>query len=532
MRALLFAGLLAWLAGGGQGARRFDVAIVEGHVVDGSGGPPRRADVGIAGGRITAIRSSGRMEAHEVIDARGLVVAPGFVDVHTHADNLTAYPRAEHFVRMGVTTIVAGNCGSSAVDVAGLLADVSRAGASVNFATLIGHNAVRSEVMGAGDRVPSIGEMARMRSLVWRAMADGALGFSTGLQYVPGIYASPAEIVELARIAANAGGVYASHLRNEGTHLEAGLEEALRVATTTRGRVQISHLKVDSPSRWGASEQALALIDAARARGLQVMADQYPYTAAASTLSIRFPSWALEGGRDATAVRLTDPAQWLKARAEMRAMLAARGFDDLAFATVASYAPDDSLQGLTMKQVALKTRGADDVEAQLDVARDMQLAGGAGMVYHLMSDADVERIMRHPFVAFASDGGLVPFGEGQPHPRTYGNAARVLAEYVRGRRVITLQEAIRKMTSLPAGHFRLSDRGLLREGRPADVVVFDPKTVRDAATFERPHAYAEGLPYVLVNGIVTVRDGQHTGAREGRVLSREIPDPRSLIPNP
>jgi len=499
---------------------RYDLAIVGGQVVDGSGQPARRVDVAIAQGRIAAIGTIARGEAREVIDAAGLIVAPGFIDVHTHADDLADHPLADNFVRMGVTTIIAGNCGSSALDVGEALANISRAGPSVNFATLIGHNTVRAEVMGTANRLPSIPELTRMRSLVWRAMADGAVGFSTGLQYVPGTYAKTPEIIDLARVSSNAGGVYATHMRNEGTALEAAVEESIRVGSTTGGRVQISHLKVDSPSRWGASAQALAMIDAARSRGVDVMADQYAYTAASSTLGIRFPSWALEGGQTAMAARLEDPQQWARIKREMAGLLAERGLKDLSFAVVASHAANPSLNGLTMAQVAAKLKGSDSADAQFEAARDLMLANGASMVYHFMSDDDVNRIMRHPFVAIASDASVLVAGQGAPHPRGYGNNARVLGEYVRTRHVIALEDAVRKMTSLPAGHFRLDRRGLLKEGYAADVIVFDAGRVKDAATFEKPHAYAAGIPYVLVNGVIVVKNGAHTRARPGVAVTR------------
>jgi N-acyl-D-amino-acid deacylase len=363
--------------------------------------------------------------------------------------------------------------------------------------------------------------MAKMRSLVWRGMTDGAVGFSTGLQYVPGTYAKAPEIIDLARVAGNADGVYATHMRNEGTALEEALDESIRVAFVSGARLQISHLKVDSPSRWGASKKALAMIDAARARGVQVTADQYAYTAASSTLAIRFPAWALEGGREAMRARLEDPAQWARIRQEMRELLAERGLEDLSFAVVASYAADRTLHGLTMKQVAARLKTSESLDAQLEAAREMMLAGGASMVYHFMSDADVVTIMRHPFVGAASDSGVLTEGEGVPHPRGYGNSARVLGEYVRTRNVLGLEEAVRKMTSLPATQFRLGRRGLLAEGYAADIVLFDAATVRDTATFERPHAYPAGIPYVLVNGVPVVRRGQHTGARPGVAVPRE-----------
>jgi N-acyl-D-amino-acid deacylase len=499
---------------------RYDVAIVGGRVLDGSGAPARRADLAILKGQIAAIGTVRAQDAREVIDATGLIVAPGFIDVHTHADDLAEHPLAENFVRMGVTTIVAGNCGSSALDVGEALAAIGRSGASVNFATLIGHNTVRSAIMGSESRLPTIPELAKMRSLVWRAMADGAVGFSTGLQYVPGTYAKVPEVMDLARVAGNAGGIYATHMRNEGTALEAAVEESIRIGFTTGARIQISHLKVDSPSRWGASEKALAMIDAARTRGVDVMADQYAYTAASSTLGIRFPSWTLEGGQSAIAARLNDPAQWARIKKEMAALLAERGLGDLSFAVVASHAANPLLNGLTMKQVAAKLQGSETADAQLEAARQMMLANGASMVYHFMSDQDVERIMRHPFVGFASDSGVLAAGRGVPHPRGYGNTARVLGEYVRKRHVLPLEEAVRKMTSLPARHFHLDRRGLLKEGFAADVVLFDAGTIHDAATFEKPHQYAEGIPYVLVNGVVVVRKGEHTRTRAGVAVAR------------
>jgi N-acyl-D-amino-acid deacylase len=502
---------------------RYDVAIVGGRIVDGSGAPARRADVGIAAGRIATIGTVNPRDARETIDATGLVVAPGFIDVHTHADGLAEQPRAENFVRMGVTTIVAGNCGGSALDVGEALTQIEQTGASVNFATLIGHNTVRRAAMGTENRLPTIPELNKMRSLVWRAMADGAVGFSTGLQYVPGTYAATPELIELARVAGNAGGVYASHMRNEGTALEQAIEETIRVGDAGSCRIQISHLKVDSPNRWGASEKALALIDAAKKRGVSVAADQYAYTAASSTLGIRFPSWALEGGQERIAERLNDPATWAKIKNEMRGLLAERGLADLSFAVVASYLPEPALNGLSMKQVASRLQSSESADAQFEAARQMMLNGGAGMVYHFMSDADVDRIMRHPLVGVASDSGLLLPGQGSPHPRGYGNTVRVLGEYVRVRKVISLEEAVRKMTSLPAQHFRFAQRGLLKQGYAADVVVFDPATVRDTATFERPHSFAVGLPYVLVNGVAVIRAGEHTGAKPGQVLRHTSP---------
>ncbi len=496
----------------------FDLVIRGGLVVDGTGAAPRRADIGIRDGLIAAIGKINAAAAKETIDAAGLIVAPGFVDVHTHADDLAEHPLAENFIRMGVTSIVAGNCGSSSLDIGEALARVKLVGASVNFATLIGHNTVRRAVLGAERRPPTTGELTKMRSLVWKGMADGAVGFSTGLQYVPGTYAAAPEIIELARVAGSAGGIYASHMRNEGTALEEAVNETIRVGEGSLCRVQISHLKVDAPSRWGSSARALVLIDEARKRGVDVRADQYAYTAASSNLGIRFPSWVLEGGPEKTRERLEKDATWTRVRSEMKQLLADRGLSDLSFATIASHAADPSLNGLTIKQAAAKKKGRDDVDAQLEQARDMLIAGNATMVYHFMSDDDVDRIMKHPEVAIASDASVLTPGDGVPHPRGYGNNVRVLGRYVRERKLVKLEEAVRKMTSLPASHFRLGRRGVIREGWAADLVLFDPARVGETATFELPHAYAAGVPHVIVNGVAVVKNGEHTGARPGQIL--------------
>lgn len=527
MRVLSALALAVGLAAGVEQTTSFDLIVSGGLVVDGTGAAGRVADVGIRDGRVVVIGHLGRAQAAERLDATGLVVAPGFIDVHTHADGLAGRPLADNYVRMGVTTIVAGNCGGSAVDVGEAFATVRAARPAVNFATLVGHNSVRTAVMGRERRAPTLPELDRMKALVFKAMADGALGFSTGLQYIPGAYAETPEIVELARVAGNAGGIYASHMRNEGTALEEAIRETLRVGERSGARVQISHLKVDAKSRWGASAEALRMIAEARARGSDVRADQYVYTAASSGLAIRFPAWAMEGSRADVRARLSDAAIWARVKREMRALIDERGFDDLSFAIVASYAGDASLAGLSMADVAGRLVGARDADAQFEAARLLMVgeAPPPSMVYHFMDEADVERIMRDPSVAFAADGALPhPDDEGKPHPRGYGNNARVLGRYVRERGVLTVEEAVRRMTSLPADHFRMAGRGRIAPGAAADLVVFDPATVADRATFDMPHAYPAGIPHVIVNGEVVLRDGEATGARPGQVIARSLLD--------
>lgn len=496
----------------------FDLLIRNGRVVDGTGAPGRLASVGLRAGRVAEVGVLDGATGIRTIDASGLVVAPGFIDVHTHVDEIAAQPAIPHFVRMGVTTVVAGNCGGSAEHISQALASIDAARPALNYATLVGHNTVRRAVMGTANRQATPDELQRMESLVDKAMAEGAVGFSTGLQYVPGAYAETREIVALARVAARRGGLYATHMRNEGTTLEEAVAEAINIADQAQCPLEISHLKVDAPSRWGASAKALEMIDAARARGLRVNADQYLYDAASSSLGIRFPAWVLEGGQERTNERLDDPATWAKIRAEMRELIRERGLEDYTFARIAEYRTDRSLNGLTIPQASQKVLGAADLATQQEMMRRMLRAGGASMVYHFMSDNDLNRILRHPMVSIASDSGLNTFGEGVPHPRGYGNAVRVLGRYVREEKVITIEEAVRKMTSLPADQFGFTDRGRLVPGTAADIVIFDAATVGDRATYADPHQYPTGIVHVLVNGVPVVEGGEQTSARPGRVL--------------
>jgi N-acyl-D-amino-acid deacylase len=501
-----------------SGQQSFDLIIRNARVIDGTGGPARNADIGVTAGRIAAIGALAGATAQTTFDAGGQVTTPGFIDVHTHADEIADHPMAEHFVRMGVTTVIAGNCGGSAEDVAAAFKQIEATGVTVNYATLVGHNTVRRAVMGTERRAPTPDELARMKTLVDQAMRDGAVGFSTGLQYVPGTYADRAEIIALAKVAAAARGVYASHMRNEGTELESAIEETIEIGEAAGMAVEISHLKVDAPSRWGASARALAMIDAARARGMKVAADVYLYDAASSNLGIRFPSWVLEGGQPKIEERLADEATWARIKEEMKKLIRERGLENYTFARIASYRADGSLNGLSIPEAAKKVLGKDDIETQLEMMRRMLRAGGASMVYQFMADDDIGRILRHPQVAIASDSGLNVMGEGVPHPRGYGNAVRALGRYVRELNVVSLEEAVRKMTSLPADHFGFRDRGRIAVGQAADLVVFDPARVIDRATYEQPHQYPDGIAAVFVNGVAVVQANGHTKARPGQVL--------------
>jgi N-acyl-D-amino-acid deacylase len=498
-------------------AADYDVLIRHARVVDGSGNASFAADVAVKYGRIVAVKQLTGATATRTIDAAGRVVAPGFIDVHTHVEgNIEQNPRADNFLLDGVTTVITGNCGGSELNLAAWFDKLTKLGIGINVASLVGHNSVRREVMGAANRQATPAEIEKMQALIDRAMRDGAVGFSTGLEYVPGTYANTAEVVALAKAAAAHGGVYTSHMRDEGIHELAAITEAVNVGKQAGMRVEISHLKIDRRRVWGASDQSLALIEKFRSEGVDVAADQYPYDRAATNLGIRLPSWALADGK--VKERLADPATRRKIAAEMKANLEEMGEPDYAFATVARFTANTSYEGRTIPEIAAFQGRRPGLDGQIDTIFDLMNSGGASMIYKLMGDVDIERIMRYPFTAIASDGGVTQLGVGNPHPRSYGTNARVLAEYVRTRAVLTLEDAIRRMTSLPARTFNLRDRGLVKPGMAADLVVFDPARVQDKATFAKPHQYSEGFDFVLVNGTIAVNNGKPTTNKAGQTL--------------
>lgn len=501
-------------------AADYDILIRNARVLDGAGNPWFRADVAVKDGRIAAVGHLGGATAARTIDARERIVAPGFIDVHVHVEgNLERSPRAANFLLDGVTTVITGNCGSSELNLAQWFDKIDKLGLGINVASLVGHNSVRREVMGSAARLATADEIRKMQALIDRAMRDGAVGFSTGLEYLPGTFSNTAEVVALAKAAAAHGGVYTSHMRDEGIHEIDAINEAVMVGKEAGMPVEISHLKIDRPSVWGASDQSLALIERYRREGVDVVADQYPYDRAATNLGIRLPSWALAEGK--IKERLADPATRRRIAEDMKKNLAEMGAPDYGFATVARFAGTPAYEGKTISEITAMKGRAPGVDNEIETIFDLMSAGGASMTYRLMGDVDIERIMRYPFTAVASDGGVAEMGVGNPHPRSYGTNARVLAEFVRSRGVITLPDAIRRMTSLPARTFSLRDRGMVREGMAADLVVFDPARVEDKATYTKPHQYSVGFDYVVVNGKLEVEDGKLTVARGGRSLRRQ-----------
>ena len=494
----------------------FDLILRHGRVIDGTGNPAFHADVAIEDGRIAAV---GRVEgkAPQEIDVRGLIVAPGFIDVHTHAEGIMELPRADNFVRMGITTLILGNCGDSELDLGAFFRRLEQTNISANVASLVGHNTVRRKVMGGSfDRPPSDAEMQRMREVITQAMRDGAIGFSTGLIYLPGTFAKTDELVELARTIAPFDGIYASHMRSEGREIYAALDEVFRVAREAGIRAEVSHLKLSGKAAWGQAEQVLAAIERARAEGLDITQDQYLYTAASTGLSQLIPDKWREGGRFRE--HLANPADKAQIIAEMKQRLKERGHDDYGYVVIADYEHDRTLNSLNVIEAAKRKRGGDSLDDQVELILDIQGHGGADGVFHGISEVDLRKFAQHPNTMFASDSNVRQFGSGVPHPRGYGNCARVLARYVRELKLLRLEDAIRRMTSLPADTFRLKNRGQVRESFAADLVIFDPSKVQDNATFAEPHQYATGFAWVLVNGVPVVHADTHAGARPGKVL--------------
>jgi N-acyl-D-amino-acid deacylase len=499
---------------------RYDLVIINARVIDGAGNPWFRADVAIKDGRIVRVGRFDASGAAQVVDAKNQILAPGFIDVHAHTENIYRLPDAANFTRMGVTSLITGNCGSSETDVAKFLGRMKETPIAVNLGTLIGHNSVRSQALGLDNRAPSADEQQKMENLVDQAMRDGAVGFSTGLIYLPGVYSQTEEVVGLAKAASRHGGIYATHMRNEGYDIVAAIKESIHIAETAKMPLDISHFKISSKKLWGQTDMTLGLVREARARGLSVTVDEYAYTASSTSLEARLPDWMLAGGREEGKKRLADPATKARIVADTKRNLREKsGFKDLEYAVVASYAPNPKFNGKNLKQITKETRGKDDLDSQIEQMLEMYAAGGAQMVYFAMSEEDVQRIMREPFTMIAADAGVQnPDSKSIPHPRGYGNNVRVLGRYVRELKQITLEDAIRKMTSLPAQTFGLHGRGLVREGFAADLALFDENTVGDKATFENPHQYAAGVSYVFVNGQAVVSGGQPTGAKPGQAL--------------
>jgi len=504
---------------------RYDILITGGMVLDGTGAPAVRADVAVSGDRIVAVSRAAipRARAARVIDARGKVVSPGFIDLHAHNEGILQMPDAESRVRQGVTTAVGGPDGGGPYPFGEYLARAEKLPLGINAAWMVGFGTIRQRVLGRSNRAPNRDELARMSRMVGEAMHEGAFGISTGLFYVPQTYATTDEVIALSRVAADSGGFYTSHLRKEGIGVLDGVGEAIRIAREARIPVVLTHHKVIGKAMWGMSARTLAMIDEARAQGLDVAADQYPYNASSTGFNVLVPAWAMADGDSAFERRLKDPVlRDSIVKGIIDILDNDRGGGDLRRPQFASVSWKPDLNGKTLYdwvvERGLPPTSAGAVPLVIEGVRN----GGASMVYHVMDEGDVQRIMKHPWTAIASDGALSRPGPNVPHPRNYGTFPRVLGRYVRELKVLTLPEAVRKMTSLPAARLGLTDRGKVASGLMADLVVFDPATVADRATYRAPHQYPVGIDYVIVNGVMEVDEGRFTAARGGRVL-RHLP---------
>ena len=498
--------------------QHYDIILKNGKIIDGTGNPWFYGDIGIVKNKIISIGDLSKDKATKTIDAKGLIVAPGFIDVHTHIEgDEKKTPTADNFIYDGVTTVITGNCGTSNVDLKKYFIQLDSIRLSVNAGSLIGHNDVRKAVLGEKAVAPDASQLRQMEALVEQAMRDGAMGFSTGLIYTPGLYSKTDEVVALAKAAAKYKGIYTSHMRNESDKIFDAINEAIDVGRQANMRVEISHFKVGLPN-WNKSDQMIAMVEKARAEGLDVTVDQYPYTASSTTLNVLLPDWLLDGGRDSVMKRLSNPLIHQKVVEEMIKDMQRRTRAHFDYAVVAHCQGDTSLNGKNIMQINISKGRSSTIPNEIETILDITKIGSASMVFHGMNEDDVENILKYSLTMVASDSGIRLFGSGVPHPRGYGSNARVLGYYVREKHLITLQDAIRKMTSLPAQKFQIDGRGLLQPGMFADIVIFDAATVKDESTFEHPHAYSTGFKYVLVNGRVTVENFKHNGTRNGAIL--------------
>jgi N-acyl-D-amino-acid deacylase len=502
----------------------FDVIISGGSVIDGTGAARYRADVALKGDRIALISRTpiAANRASRTIAASNRIVAPGFIDMHAHIDPLLQLLGAETAVRQGVTFALGGPDGSSELPLKPYMDTLTARGIGINVGYLIGHNTVKRSVMGTVSRAPTAAEMQRMKTLIAQGMRDGAFGISTGLRYLPGNFSKIDEVIALSRVAADSGGIYTSHLREEGLGLIEGVAEAITIARDARIPVVLTHHKAVGAKMWGRSTQTLAMVDSARRAGLDVMVDVYPYTATSTSLNVLIPTWAFDGGDTSFVRRTKDPVlRDSIRRGVIELLLTDRGGGDIARVQFSNNRWQPSLNGRTLADWARERGLAPTVENGADLVIEGVLKGGASMIYHVLDEADVQRIMQHPQAMIGSDGRLARYGDNSsPHPRAYGTFPRVLGRYTRELKIFPLETAIFKMTGMSAARLGLRERGTLKAGNFADVVVFDPETIADRSTFEQPHQYSVGIDYVFVNGVAAVDAGRFTDSRAGRVLTR------------
>jgi len=498
----------------------YDLIVKDVLIYDGTGEKPYQGSVAVLGNKLSISKVSENDTADKIIEQKGLAIAPGFIDLHAHLEPIEIFPQAESAIRMGCTTALGGPDGSSPINLQKFLDTLETIGTGINVAYLIGHNSVRSEVLGLENREPTVMELEDMNTLIEKGMQDGAFGMSTGLKYLPGTWAKLDEIISLSKTAANHGGIYTSHLREEGLGLFAGVQEAIDISREADIPVVLTHHKAIGMPMWGSSDSTLQMVADARAAGLDVMVDQYPYTASYTGISVLIPPWSMVGGRyDKFADRVADPTlrDSIK-KGIVFNIMNDRGGGDLKRIQLAKFNWKPELEGKTLYDWAIQEGMEPTAENGAELVITAQLNRGASAIYHAISPEDVENIMKGPNTIVASDGRITPFEKGFPHPRVYGTFPRVIGHYARDKGVMPIEIAIKKMTSMPAKRLGLKDRGVLQYGNKADLVIFDPDTIIDKATFEKPHQYPEGIHYVIINGKVILEEGKFNDIKSGEIL--------------
>ncbi len=499
----------------------YDLVIKNGFIIDGTGNPWFKSDIGLKKKKIVRIGFIDENQAKKSIDAQNLIVSPGFIDIHTHCDRKIAeVPTVDNYIYQGVTTVIGGNCGGHPFPLKEHFKKIENRGVSVNFGCLVGHNTIRRKVMGFKMEAPTEEEMEKMKALVDEEMSAGALGFSTGLSYLPGIYSTTEEIVQLASVVSRHGGIYATHLRDQGSHITEAIEEAIEIGERNNIPVQIAHIKLADDAVWYQLERITGPVEDARKRGVEVTLDQYPYTATSSGFTSSFPSWAFEGGKEKFLERLEDKEAYQKIKSFIikRRLTSTKGINKPETIYIAHAEKFPEYEGKNLQEILGAQGKKSTTDNAADLIIDIEKNGGASGVFFQMDEKDVEDLMRLPYNMHASDGAVRVKGEGIPHPRNYGTFPRVIGHFARERGIISLEEAVKKMTSLPAQTLRLNNRGIIREGLYADLTIFDRNTFADKATFSNPHQYSQGLMYVIVNGELVVEKGKHTGGLPGMVL--------------
>lgn len=524
MKRLLFIGLsvILLLFGFSIFPERYDLVIKNGKIIDGTGNPWFIADIGIKGKFIKKIGFIKENLGRRVIDANGLVVSPGFIDVHTHAEGIEKNPKIENYSFQGVTTVIAGNCGSHSYPLKEHFKKLKSNGISINYGSLVGHNTIRDIVMGKKQALPTKEEMEKMKKILEQELKDGGLGLSTGLAYMPGVYSNTEELVELGKVVAKYHGIYTSHIRNQGKLIKEAIEEAIQVGEKNGIPVLVSHIKLAEESVWNEIWRITKPVEEARARGVEVFLDQYPYTATSSGFESSLPAWSREGGLEKFRERLKDKEQYEKIKSHViqGRLTSLKGINKLQSIFIASCPWKKEYEGKNLEEILEMEGKEPTVENGADLIIEIVKNGDAQGIFFQMDESDVKELMKLPYLMIGSDGAMQIPGKGFPHPRSYGTYPRVLGRYVREEKVITLEDAIRKMTSLPANTFRIKKRGILKEKFYADIVIFSPEKIIDKATFSEPHQYPDGIEYVIVNGEIVVEKNRHTGKLPGMIIKR------------